>query len=456
MTLSRRTGIALVGIVALVAIALVVRSAGTHRAASEVPLGRPTLGLAQERTYHTATLLDPPTCSRPDPPAGYPCGELLVTGGAVLEGFSTNHIVDSAERYSPSIDRWRTAAPMHQPRVGHTATLLQDGRVLVAGGQILANGELQGSGSSELYDPVRNQWTYTDGPMNGARYFHTATLLDGPACRVETRPPYCGEVLVAGGTSKQHNRESLSATELFDPATRRWTPLPRLATARQSHTATLLADGRVLVAGGLGDGGISLSSAEVYDPPAARWTRTAPMGTARSFHAATLFGGPACEVAARPAYCGGVLVTGGLQAGQIEEYWQTGVDSASAELYDPDASDGGVRGVWRPASSMASAREGHQSVLGLDGQVVAVGGDHEASVEAYDPVTGKWRRTATLAGRRYDHTATVLDGPQCRAGASRGLAYCGTVVVAGGSPTGGHDEGPYESLSTTELQPPLS
>ena len=218
-------------------------------------------------------------------------------------------------------------------------------------------------------------WAPT-GALTTARHSHTATLLPD------------GRVLVAGGSVGWGG--VLSSTELYDPASGAWTATGSMATARSSHTATLLPDGRVLVAG-LGAGG---PSTELYDPATGAWTTTGPMDVSRYDHTATLLPD------------GRVLVAGGSVGG----------DNAlsSAELYDP------ASGTWTPTGAMTTARARHTATLLPDGRVlVAFGGPgYIFSAEIYDPETGSWRSTGSMTTARRCHTATLLPD--------------GRVLVAGG------------------------
>jgi len=222
---------------------------------------------------------------------------------------------------------------------------------------------------------------WTETAMIVPRNSHTLTLL------------LDGRVLAAGGWDGVH---PLAETELYDPAAGVWRAVGPLSEARVFHTASLLPDGRVLLAGGWDVLGQALTSTEVYDPQAGAWQPGPAMTFSRAGHTATTL----------PR--GLVLVVGGYTAGGLQ---------AAAELYDP------ATGVWRPAGSLRTARAHHTATRLPDGRVLVVGGwDSEnrplASVEIYDPARNSWRPAAGLATARLDHTATLLPD--------------GTVLVAGG------------------------
>jgi len=205
------------------------------------------------RYGHTATLL--------------PNGNVLVAGGS-------NHDFTSAELYNPATGTWTVTGRLGSGRHGTTATLLPNGKVLVAGGRD-ESPPFGGNWlvSAELYDPATGTWTAT-GSLASARGYHVATLLAN------------GKVLVAGG----YNGNYLASAELYDPASGSWSATGNLVTARDGGTATLLPNDKVLVAGGFGGGGFSdvLGSAELYDAASGSWTATDSLETARQVHTATL------------------------------------------------------------------------------------------------------------------------------------------------------------------------
>ena len=171
---------------------------------------------------------------------------------------------------------WRETGSLATARLNHTATLLPNGRVLVAGGDT----NVGALSTAQLWNPTTGAWT-TTGSMNYSRTGHTATLLAD------------GRVLVTGGYGQASGPGMpgyLSSAEVYDPATGVWTAVGAMGGVRRGHTATLLADGRVLVAGGMTGTLSETASAELFDPATGTFTATGAMIGARKGHTATLLG----------------------------------------------------------------------------------------------------------------------------------------------------------------------
>jgi hypothetical protein len=322
-------------------------------------------------------------------PPGAPMGGLAISSDGILSGTPstagifpiTLTVTDALNQSSPATPftiRVAIARPaaaftptgdLRFARSGHTATLLLDGHVLMAGG---------GPAVAELYDAVTKTFTAT-GNMTPVQDARSATLL------ANSKLPNYGKVLMAGGGD-------LSA-ELFDPATGTFTATGSMLVHHLGQTATLLKNGQVLVAGG------ETASAELFNPSTGAFTATGSMTVSRSAHTATLLPD------GRVLIAGGVLNFGNGTTGPVPG----GQGDASAELYDP------VSGTFTSTGSMSEGRSDHTATLLVNGTVLVTGPDNTA--EVFNPATANF---------------SVVGARHLGVGATATLRNDGTVLVAGG------------------------
>jgi N-acetylneuraminic acid mutarotase len=323
------------------------------------------------REFHTATLLQG--------------GRVLVAGGSrtgapVRSITPLNTTALFTPGATPAAGTWVAGPTFNGVRTFHTATLLPDGRVLLAGGYDNGDDPLD---TARLFNPAgAGSWSAA-GSLATARYWHTATLLP------------TGKVLVAGGSNQSNPANpqlpttALGTSELYDPVTNSWSPTGSFPAgrARWGHTATLMQDGKVLVVGGSA-GGASLQTADVYDPATGTWTATVgPPTAARRFHSAVLLAD------------GRVLIIGGLGTSALN----------TTELYDPGT------GMFRATTgTLAQARYRSQGVLLQSGLVLMVGGTSGtatalATAQLYDPATDTWSNTSNnMSSVRHGMSFTLL------------------------------------------------
>jgi len=304
-------------------------------------------------------------------------GSVIVLGGLGNGGV----LLDSIEVWKPGEPSFVAAAPLIAGRVFQTATLLSDGRVLVVGEP------WDGEATAEVWNPATRRSIATGAPIV-ERYGHTATLLGD------------GRVLIAGGNGAdvdpvtgESTRSGLRELELWDPATGSFVAAGSLVAgrpdvgSRASHTATILADGRVLIAGG---DACDRASAEIWDPSPMRSESTGPLTMARARHTATLLPD------------GRVLIVGGFDEGSA---------IGTAELFDARTE------VFTEAGSLLHPRGWHTATLLTDGRVLVVGGERNppgrasvsiAEPEIWDPATSAFTPAESLLETRFMHTATRL------------------------------------------------
>jgi hypothetical protein len=317
---------------------------------------------------------------------------------------------------------------MNAARAAHTATLLGNGKVLIAGGE--GNG-FEALASAELYDPSTSTFTPT-GSMITPRYAHSATLLAD------------GRVLIVGGTRNVNLGASVFTAEIYDPSTGAFTSTGNLTStggevyAPPGNFTTLLPDGRVFVA--------AANNAEIYDPNTGTFTPTGPYAAPSLAYGTTVtllasgkvlvtacVGSPFCSVGATQLFdpqSGTFGVTGPMMSKYYPDYGYSatllmdgrvlfiGSDdySADAELYDPTAGTfasiaSGVTQELAPAVRLADG-----TVLVTGGQVP--GGDGSTIAELYLPASGTVQVAGQMIVARHSHAATLLPD--------------GTVLITGG------------------------
>jgi YVTN family beta-propeller protein len=306
-------------------------------------------------TPNTAELYDPatgttsPTGNLSDPNGRAQGLSVVLQNGKVLLIGGGNNVSNlaTAELYDPATGTFTATGSMSQPRFYTAAVLLADGRVLVSGGFNTP----AGSNTAEIYDPATGLFTLT-GNMTQRRGRHAMTLLPN------------GKVLVTGGRDNNQNFFALSSAEIFDPFANQgvgaFTPTGNMNSPRHVHTATLLSNGTVLVAGGFvgGSGSASAISAETFDPATNVFTLTGNMNTPRSRYSAALL--PDGSV---------------LQAGGVDRFQSISV-AAPAELYSPTSRAFSLTGP------LITGREFHRTTVLPNGNALLAGGDDGVNVLA--------------------------------------------------------------------------
>jgi N-acetylneuraminic acid mutarotase len=325
---------------------------------------------------------------------------LLANGNVVIAGGENNNqALASSEVYSPTTGAWTASGNLKVARSSARALLLPNGAILMAGGCV-SNCAGVTTATAELYNSVNGSWSST-GSMATARTYFGMVLLPS------------GKVLAAGGcTGLNANGCSgvTSKAEIYDRSTGTWSATGSMTAARATFSLTVLANGEVLAAGGINGADNPQGSAELYNPSTGKWTATGKMITARNEHTATLLAS------------GNVIVAGGENA--------SGVTTNKTEFYNSST------GKWTASGNLNVSRLEHTATMLPNGNVLVSGGANVtsstttvlSSAELYNPSTGVWTKTGSLNNARTEHAATLLVGGTVidisGSGATDDLASC--------------------------------
>ena len=310
------------------------------------------------RYSHTATLLND--------------GRVLFVGGWKGTDATT---YANCEIYNPATGTWSsTGSLLLTPRKQHTATLLDDGRVLVVGGRSTT----ATLSTCEIYNPISGTWS-SAASITGTRRWHTATLLND------------GRVLVAGGNAS--NGDPVATCQLYNPITNTWSAAGSMPVTRDKHAAVKLNDGRVIVISGGLMGAVYTATCNIYNPSTNTWAVTGSISGSRLWPRAVLLDD------------GDVLMTGGYAA--------SGGASNSCQRFSLSA------GTWTTMASSTFTRQEHDMVNLGDGRIFIDGGSANNSSEIYDVDKNQWYLAGTNSSARYGLSATLLQS--------------GDVLVAGGA-----------------------
>ena len=339
-------------------------SAGTFTAAGAMTIAR---------SWHTATLLND--------------GRVLIAGGVTNSSFSATA---SAELYDPTRGRFSPTGNMTAPRAAHTAILLPDGRVLIAGGSSSLGENVPYLITAEIYDPSTGTFTATSDMIHGHECGQAHVLNNG-------------KVLLSGGSPfPSNNQVPIPDAQLYDPTTGSFAAAGTYATVPPNfagcsgRASTLMADGRVLIVW-------EDDLAEIYNPETGSFTQTGkPLGPSYNAGLAT----------ATLLMDGKVLVAGGDD--ETGKYKNTEL----TQLFDVPT------GSFTPGGNMSAGRDAGSATLLPNGTVLIAGADGggpfgpQGTTDLYDPVSGIFRAGPEMVTSRAIHTATLLND--------------GRVLIAGG------------------------
>ena len=289
-------------------------------------------------------------------------GRLFAIGGRGVNTDTYVSAVDTTEVYDPVADEWTLSGAMDNKTSVPSAVELKDGHVLVTGG---TSGFGEATSLTEIWDPGTGEWTIV-APMNQPREkFALIRLADG-------------RVIAVGGSDSEG--QHTQTVEIYDPSANTWTLIDPMGDKRIWHTSTVLNDRRILITGGGNPDGPFKKSAEIFDPSTEKWQYAGEMSVSRSQHTATLMAD------------GRVLVVGGRGKRN------------TSEIYDP------VTNTWGSVTETTSLRAEHVAIANSDGSVLVAGGTGNVqSMELYDPISNSWTEVGIMQYSRYRFNAYKRD-----------------------------------------------
>jgi hypothetical protein len=275
----------------------------------------------QKRANHTATVLTD--------------GSILVCGGT-----DGTRILDSCELYDRRLNEWIIISTMTIPRAYHRATLLPNGNVLISGGQTQLSNIISITNTSEIYYPSVRKFVRT-GDMNTNKMLHTQTLLHN------------GNVLVTGGVGGTESGNYLDSAEIFITTANLWISVSNLNNRRSEHTATLLKNGNVFIAGGINETGSPLNTTEIFVSTKNAFDQGPPLPVALKGHTANLL------------KSGDVIIAGGTTGLYI---------NTNIFIYNPTNNSITKLLTYKPNDLMLFPRTNHKSILLPNGNIIISGG----------------------------------------------------------------------------------
>ena len=335
------------------------------------------------------------------------CSVILDDGRVLVAGGYNSGKLSSCEIYNPNAGQWTTTDSMNYARTNFSLTKLVDGKVLATAGSGI-NGSLAGI-KSEIFNPSTEAWGQV-ATLNDGRSSHRAILLQS------------GKVLVVGGDHDNYCKNC----EIYDPETNEWTLTGSCIYPKDSHTLELLPDGRVMAIGG---GNSSYEHCEIYDPDTEIWTEIASLNEPRYSHTSHLL--PNGDVMAI--------------AGAPSPY------RSSCEIYDFQTQE------WTFADSLEIGRTCHCSKLLLNNKILVMGGQGETgsgsgySCEIYNPITNLWQTEVSMNHTRSNFISEILLNEQVLVTGGNCFPVPSEIYTWNYTPIVSQPQGPNQGIIGEEL-----